>query len=88
MGSFQTSNNKIIFVAVTNRASFLCQVSLSPKAEKVLEESVQGEEKGDVMYFWARLDMDGGVSGSDDVLTFWSMCDILNGGGCRYVMLA
>lgn len=59
------------------------KVSLSPKAEKVLEESVQGEEKGDVMYFWARLDMDGGVSGSNDVLTFWSMCDILNGGGCR-----
>lgn len=59
------------------------KVSLSAKAEKVLEEILQEETKGDVIYFWARLDMDSGVSGSDTALTFWSMCDILNGGHCR-----
>ncbi|PKI68577.1 hypothetical protein CRG98_011063 [Punica granatum] len=59
------------------------KVSLSTAAEKVLEEMIQGKPKGDVIYFWARLDMDGGVAGMEDVLTFWSMCDMLNGGGCR-----
>ncbi|KAK9283587.1 hypothetical protein L1049_011836 [Liquidambar formosana] len=59
------------------------KVSLSVKAEKVLEETMQEETKGDVIYFWVRLDMDGGVTGSNDELTFWSMCDILNGGHCR-----
>ncbi len=64
---------------------FLKQASLSPKAEKVLEDTIQENTKGDVIYFWARLDMDG-VTGSNDVLTFWSKCDILNGGNCRHVM--
>ncbi|XVE99174.1 hypothetical protein REPUB_Repub03eG0174500 [Reevesia pubescens] len=58
------------------------QVSLSTKAEKVLEETIQGS-KGDVMYFWARLDVDGGGAGINDALTFWSMCDMLNAGHCR-----
>lgn len=62
------------------------QVSLSSKAESVLEDVVKGETMGDVLYFWARLEMDGGVSGSGDVLTFWSMCDMLNGGSCRYIV--
>ncbi|XP_021890554.1 uncharacterized protein LOC110809134 [Carica papaya] len=60
------------------------KVSLSANAEKALEEIIQ-ETKGDVMYFWARLDMDGGVSASKTGLTFWSMCDVLNGGRCRYI---
>ena len=60
------------------------QVSLSFKAEKVLEEKTQEENK-DVIYFWARLGMDGGVTGSNEELTFWSMCDVLNGGRCRYL---
>ncbi|KAI4382677.1 hypothetical protein MLD38_008613 [Melastoma candidum] len=59
------------------------QVSLSSRAESVLEQVIKDETKGDVLYFWARLDMDGGVSRSSDVLTFWSMCDMLNGGRCR-----
>ncbi|KAK4799751.1 hypothetical protein SAY86_025116 [Trapa natans] len=59
------------------------KVSLSTAAEKVLEQMIQEKPKGDVIYFWARLDMDDGVSGMKDVLTFWSMCDILNGDGCR-----
>ncbi|GLT66763.1 hypothetical protein SLA2020_391120 [Shorea laevis] len=60
------------------------KVSLSPKAEKILEETIQGS-KGDVIYFWSRLDVDGGITGtgSSDLLTFWSMCDVLNGGNCR-----
>ncbi|XP_059458280.1 uncharacterized protein LOC132187862 [Corylus avellana] len=58
------------------------KASLSPKAEKVLEDTIQENTKGDVIYFWACLDMDG-VTGSNDVLTFWSKCDILNGGNCR-----
>ncbi|KAJ0103599.1 hypothetical protein Patl1_05986 [Pistacia atlantica] len=58
------------------------KVSLSIRAEKVLEETLQ-ETKSDVMYFWAHLDMDGGFPGSNKELTFWSICDILNGGYCR-----
>ncbi|KAE7997107.1 hypothetical protein FH972_001769 [Carpinus fangiana] len=58
------------------------KASLSLKAEKVLEDTIQENTKGDVIYFWARLDMDG-VMESNDVLTFWSKCDILNGGNCR-----
>lgn len=60
------------------------QASLSLEAEKVLEETIQDKTKGDVIYFWVRLNMDG-ATGSNDVLTFWSMCDILNGGHCRHV---
>lgn len=58
------------------------KASLSLKAEKVLEETIQENTKGDVIYFWARLDRVG-VTESSDVLTFWSMCDVLNGGHCR-----
>ncbi|XP_057463427.1 uncharacterized protein LOC130753402 [Actinidia eriantha] len=61
------------------------KVSLSAKAEQVLEETIKEETKGDVIYFWAHLDMNGGLSRSNDVPTFWSMCDILNGGNCRIV---
>ncbi|OIV90590.1 hypothetical protein TanjilG_01671 [Lupinus angustifolius] len=61
------------------------KVALSTEAELVLEETMHGYFKGDVIYFWGRLDMDGGVIGSNNALTFWSMCDILNGGNCRTV---
>ncbi|GJS37432.1 glycosyl transferase, family 1 protein [Tanacetum coccineum] len=59
------------------------KVSLSSKAERVLEETVQQKDRGDVIYFWARIDIDGELAKSDHVLTFWSMCDILNAGNCR-----
>lgn len=59
------------------------KVSLSSKAERVLEGTVQQKHRGDVVYFWARVDMDGELAGNDHVLTFWSMCDILNAGNCR-----
>lgn len=57
---------------------------MSLRAEKVLVETIQ-ETKGKVIFFWAHLDMDGGVAGRNKMLTFWSMCDILNGRYCRYV---
>ncbi|XP_057981048.1 uncharacterized protein LOC131166467 isoform X2 [Malania oleifera] len=59
------------------------KLSLSINAERVLEETIQNDAKGDVIYFWVRLDMGGGLVGRKDTLTFWSMCDILNGGHCR-----
>lgn len=59
------------------------EVSLSLKAERVLEETIQNQTKGDAIYFWTRLDMDLGLSGSNDMTSFWSICDILNGGYCR-----
>lgn len=59
------------------------EVSLSFKAERVLEETIQNQTKGDAIYFWTRLDMDLGLSGSNDMTSFWSICDILNGGYCR-----
>lgn len=59
------------------------KVSLSSKAERVLEGTVHQKHRGDVIYFWARADMDGELAGSNHVLTFWSMCDVLNAGNCR-----
>ncbi|KAH6803020.1 UDP-Glycosyltransferase superfamily protein [Perilla frutescens var. frutescens] len=59
------------------------RVSLSKQAEEVLEKTIQGNTEGDVIYFWAHLDMDGGVLGESDMLTFWSTCDIMNAGRCR-----
>ncbi|XP_042488448.1 uncharacterized protein LOC122068636 isoform X2 [Macadamia integrifolia] len=59
------------------------KVSLSAVAEKVLEDIILAESKGDVIYFWARLDLDGDDRGSNDKLTFWSICDVLNVGHCR-----
>ncbi|TQD73804.1 hypothetical protein C1H46_040663 [Malus baccata] len=61
------------------------KVALSKKAERVLEQAIQDNTKGDVIYFWGRLNMNGGVTGSKDALTFWSSCDILNEGHCRNV---
>ncbi|KAI5399483.1 uncharacterized protein LOC127091508 [Lathyrus oleraceus] len=61
------------------------KVSLSVEAEKVLEETMHESVRGDVIYFWGRVDLDGSVIGSNNALTFWSMCDILNGGNCRNV---
>ncbi|KAF3434117.1 hypothetical protein FNV43_RR25220 [Rhamnella rubrinervis] len=59
------------------------KVALSTNAEKVLEETIQENTKGDLIYFWGRLNLDGGLAGNKDALTFWSTCDIWNGGNCR-----
>lgn len=63
---------------------FLEQVSLSSRAEKVLEEIIQGQTKGDAFYFWTHLNVNDGPAQKKRSPTFWSMCDILNGGNCRY----
>ncbi|KAJ0967122.1 hypothetical protein J5N97_024039 [Dioscorea zingiberensis] len=59
------------------------KTSLSIKSEKALEDSIQAEDSGDVVYFWALMGMDIGNRGRDMDLDFWSMCDIFNGGHCR-----
>jgi len=59
------------------------KVSLSSKAEESLENIIKQETKGEIIYFWTRLDIDGDAYGSKNALTFWSMCDILNQGNCR-----
>ncbi|GAB2270196.1 hypothetical protein Dimus_005100 [Dionaea muscipula] len=59
------------------------KVALSGKAEDVLEEIIRLAARGDVMYFWTRLEIDTGLTANSDLLTFWSSCDILNGGQCR-----
>ncbi|KAM1229920.1 hypothetical protein ACFX13_040891 [Malus domestica] len=56
------------------------KVALSKKAEGVLEEAIQDNTKGEVIYFWGCLNINGGVTGNEDALTFWSVCDILNEG--------
>ncbi|KAG5004677.1 hypothetical protein JHK86_028816 [Glycine max] len=61
------------------------KVALSAKAEKVLEETMQENFRGDVIYFWGRFDMDQSVIGNHNANSFWYMCDILNGGNCRTV---
>ncbi|XP_051116209.1 uncharacterized protein LOC127241290 isoform X2 [Andrographis paniculata] len=59
------------------------KVSLSRKAEDVLEKAIQENTKGDVIYFWASLNTDIGIVENHDLPTFWSTCDIINAGRCR-----
>jgi len=47
---------------------------------------MQENSRGDVMYFWGHLDMDRTIIGNNNAISFWYMCDILNGGNCRYIM--
>ncbi|XP_006606297.1 uncharacterized protein [Glycine max] len=61
------------------------KVALSAKAENVLEETMQENFRGDVIYFWGRLDMDQSAIRNHNAISFWYMCDILNGGNCRIV---
>lgn len=50
-----------------------------------MEEAIQENTRGEVIYFWAHLDVDHRVLNSDDGYPFWSVCDIFNRGLCRYV---
>ncbi|XP_027936083.1 uncharacterized protein LOC114191105 [Vigna unguiculata] len=61
------------------------KVALSRKAEKVLEQRMQENSRGDVIYFWGHLEMDLSIIGKNNAISFWYMCDILNGGNCRTV---
>ncbi|XP_016900299.2 uncharacterized protein LOC103489564 [Cucumis melo] len=59
------------------------KVSLSEKAGKVLEEEIQENTRGEIIYFWATyLDVDSEVIDSDDG-PFWQTCDVFNRGNCR-----
>ncbi|KAL9242083.1 hypothetical protein vseg_016119 [Gypsophila vaccaria] len=60
------------------------EVSLSTKAEKILEETIQRQTKGDIIYFWIPLDLDPAATGRDGLVSFWSICDVLNAGHCRF----
>lgn len=68
---------------LTSTCIHIYQVSLTKRAEQALEETIRENTKGDVIYFWAHLEVDSGLAGRNNALTFWSMCDILNGGNCR-----
>ncbi|RWR97248.1 Glycosyl transferase [Cinnamomum micranthum f. kanehirae] len=59
------------------------KVSLSSKAERVLEDTIAVETVGDVIYYWARTGMDSKARTINSNVDFWSLCDILNGGFCR-----
>ncbi|CAH2041892.1 unnamed protein product [Thlaspi arvense] len=59
------------------------KVSLSTEGERILEETIKANTKGDTIYFWASVNINGGHLGNTHLPTFWSMCDILNGGNCR-----
>ncbi|KAK9124043.1 hypothetical protein Sjap_013645 [Stephania japonica] len=58
------------------------KISLSEKAEKVLEETIPAKTE-DVIYYWARLEINRAGSKYDS--TFWSLCEILNADHCRSV---
>ncbi|KAK9158694.1 hypothetical protein Scep_005268 [Stephania cephalantha] len=60
------------------------KVSLSEKAEKILEETILVENE-DVIYYWARLELNRAGTGSKNNLTFWSLCEISNADYCRSV---
>ncbi|KAF8397779.1 hypothetical protein HHK36_016701 [Tetracentron sinense] len=87
-GMFSIANrvdtiHKIPWIGFQSWRAAGSKVALSIEAENVLEKMIQSETKGDVIYYWARLDMHSEVTGSNDVPTFWSLCDIFNGGNCR-----
>lgn len=53
-------------------------------AEKVLEETITEKPKGDVVYFWSKMKLESKNDGGVEDIGFWSLCDILNGGNCRW----
>ncbi|WOK98770.1 hypothetical protein Cni_G07482 [Canna indica] len=61
------------------------KVSLSHTAEKVLEDTICQESKGDTIYYWAIMDKDLNKVDMNKKLDFWSMCDSLNAVQCRVV---
>uniref|UniRef100_A0A1D1Z063 D-inositol 3-phosphate glycosyltransferase n=1 Tax=Anthurium amnicola TaxID=1678845 RepID=A0A1D1Z063_9ARAE len=61
------------------------KASLSKRAESVLLESVQSRKLGDTLYFWVRMDKDPRNTPQQE---FWSFCDAINAGNCRYAVSA
>ncbi|KAL8541116.1 hypothetical protein ACS0TY_002406 [Phlomoides rotata] len=56
--------------------------SLSKTAERSLLDAIEAQRHGDALYFWARIDMDPRNPLKQD---FWSFCDAINAGNCRFV---
>ncbi|CAN6443902.1 unnamed protein product [Victoria cruziana] len=57
--------------------------SLSETAERALLDAIQSHKHGDALYFWSRLDDD---SRNPNKLGFWSFCDAVNAGNCRFAV--
>ncbi|XP_047340923.1 uncharacterized protein LOC124944655 [Impatiens glandulifera] len=57
------------------------KASLSKTAETALLDAIQARKHGDTLYFWVRLDEDRRNPLQQD---FWSFCDAINAGNCRY----
>jgi hypothetical protein len=56
---------------------------LSRTSEEKLEMIMKEGNMGDAVYYWAILDMDLNLH-KKLPLDFWSLCDNLNAGHCRY----
>ncbi|CAA0830660.1 glycosyl transferase family 1 protein [Striga hermonthica] len=56
--------------------------SLSKTAERSLLDAIEARRHGDTLYFWARFDMDQRNPLKQE---FWSFCDAINAGNCRFV---
>lgn len=61
------------------------KASLSKNAEKALLESIEAQKHGDALYFWVRMDKDSRNPLQQD---FWSFCDSINAGNCRFTVSA
>ncbi|XP_020588819.1 uncharacterized protein LOC110030446 [Phalaenopsis equestris] len=59
------------------------KVSLSAKAEEVLENAIRDSSKKGAIYYWVLLDTEWkNVKGNRNG-DFWSLCDVMNAGKCR-----
>ncbi|KAM7508603.1 hypothetical protein LguiA_019056 [Lonicera macranthoides] len=56
--------------------------SLSRTAESTLLDAIQARRHGDTLYFWARMDTD--PRNPSNQLDFWSFCDSINAGNCKF----
>ncbi|KAJ4797339.1 UDP-Glycosyltransferase superfamily protein [Rhynchospora pubera] len=64
------------------RASAM-KANLSRNAELAILEAIENQKHGDALYFWVRMDQD---KRNPSRLDFWSFCDSLNAGNCRFAV--
>ena len=57
---------------------------MSITTENALLDAIQSKRYGDALYFWVRMDMD---SRNPSQMDFWSFCDAVNAGNCKYDLL-
>ncbi|XP_010556580.1 PREDICTED: uncharacterized protein LOC104825864 [Tarenaya hassleriana] len=57
------------------------KASLSKTAENAIISAIQAKKHGDALYFWVRMDKD---PRNTLQKPFWSFCDTLNAGNCRF----